>query len=407
MRTSVPSGSGWSPGLPFPLLIQGTAPRHVLLREFKTTRGAVLLATASFWQGVDVAGDALSCVVIDKLPFASPRDPITAARMEAIAARGGDPFDEYQVPLAILTLLQGLGRLIRHRRDRGVLALLDPRVRTRGYGRRFLASLPPAPATQDAVRRPALPRGWIGRRGLAAGSREILRPLPAPFSSPETLVDWQRRRGEFPGLNGRQKGTLTMRNAVASFVGRAGVVAICGDHRGAEPPARARVEPAGHVHGAHPADPGAELLELPWRGSAALRARPPDTGGRARGRDQGTGAGPGPSRGQPSVSRRWPGWTRPPCRWAATRSPTLRSRRFARGSTTGPTGIREARRPPPTPSRPGEQRAAPERPGLLGVPAAGAGAQSRLSDDTSTRSTASSTRHERTPASRRRPRPTG
>ncbi len=135
--------------LTYPLLVQGSAPRTTLLREFRTTPGAVLLATSSFWQGVDVAGAALTCVVIDKLPFASPADPITAARMEAVEARGGNPFSEYQVPLAILTLLQGLGRLIRHRRDRGVLALLDPRIRTKGYGRRFLASLPPAPIIHD------------------------------------------------------------------------------------------------------------------------------------------------------------------------------------------------------------------------------------------------------------------
>ena len=135
--------------LPYPLLVQGAAPRTTLLREFRNTPHSVLLATSSFWQGVDVAGDTLSCVVIDKLPFASPGDPITAARMEAIEARGGNPFAEYQVPLAVLTLLQGLGRLIRHRHDRGVLALLDPRVRTKGYGRRFLASLPPAPITHD------------------------------------------------------------------------------------------------------------------------------------------------------------------------------------------------------------------------------------------------------------------
>ena len=133
----------------YPLLVQGSSPRTVLLREFRSTPHAVLLATSSFWQGVDVAGDALSCVVIDKLPFASPSDPITAARMAAIETNGGNAFADYQVPLAILTLLQGLGRLIRHRSDRGVLALLDCRLRTKGYGRRFLASLPPAPQTHD------------------------------------------------------------------------------------------------------------------------------------------------------------------------------------------------------------------------------------------------------------------
>jgi ATP-dependent DNA helicase DinG len=138
--------------LAYPLLIQGTAPRPVLLREFRTTPGAVLLATSSFWQGVDVAGEALSCVIIDKLPFASPADPVTAARIDAIARRGGEPFYEYQVPLATLALLQGLGRLVRHRRDRGVLAILDPRLRTRAYGRRFLAALPPAPVTTDLDR---------------------------------------------------------------------------------------------------------------------------------------------------------------------------------------------------------------------------------------------------------------
>ena len=138
-----------APGSPYPLLVQGTAPRPVLLRRFRTTPNAVLLATSSFWQGVDVAGDTLSCVIIDKLPFAPPGDPITAARMESIARGGGSPFDEYQVPLAVLTLLQGLGRLIRHRRDRGVLSVLDPRLLNKGYGRRFLASLPPTPIVHD------------------------------------------------------------------------------------------------------------------------------------------------------------------------------------------------------------------------------------------------------------------
>jgi ATP-dependent DNA helicase DinG len=135
--------------LPYPILVQGSAPRSVLIEEFRTTPNAVLLATSSFWQGVDVVGDALSCVIIDKLPFASPGDPVTAARIDALKADGGDAFSDYQVPLAILNLQQGLGRLIRHRSDRGVLAILDPRLKTMGYGRRFLASLPPAPVTHD------------------------------------------------------------------------------------------------------------------------------------------------------------------------------------------------------------------------------------------------------------------
>jgi ATP-dependent DNA helicase DinG len=135
--------------LPFPILVQGTAPRSTLIEQFRSTPNAVLLATSSFWQGVDVVGEALSCVIIDKLPFASPGDPVTAARIDAIKASGGDAFAEYQVPLAILALQQGLGRLIRHRTDRGVLAILDPRLRTMGYGRRFLDSLPPAPVTHD------------------------------------------------------------------------------------------------------------------------------------------------------------------------------------------------------------------------------------------------------------------
>ena len=135
--------------LRFPILVQGTAPRSTLIDRFRSTPNAVLLATASFWQGVDVVGEALSCVIIDKLPFASPGDPVTAARIEAIKTAGGDAFATYQVPLAILALQQGLGRLIRHRTDRGVLAILDPRLRTMGYGRRFLDSLPPAPVTHD------------------------------------------------------------------------------------------------------------------------------------------------------------------------------------------------------------------------------------------------------------------
>jgi ATP-dependent DNA helicase DinG len=131
--------------LDYPILVQGSAPRSVLLRQFRSLGNAVLLATSSFWQGVDVVGEALSCVIVDKLPFASPADPVTSARIEAIAASGQSAFEQYQLPLAILTLQQGLGRLIRHRQDRGVLAVLDPRIRSKGYGSRFLDALPPAP----------------------------------------------------------------------------------------------------------------------------------------------------------------------------------------------------------------------------------------------------------------------
>jgi len=136
------------PVLDFPILLHGTAPRKALLEEFRSTPNAVLFGTSSFWQGVDVQGEALSCVIIDKLPFAVPSDPVVAARMKAIEEAGGKPFFDYQVPAAVLTLKQGFGRLIRSLEDRGVLVLLDPRVRRQRYGQTFLASLPPYRMTQ-------------------------------------------------------------------------------------------------------------------------------------------------------------------------------------------------------------------------------------------------------------------
>lgn len=133
----------------FPLLLQGTAPRSTLLERFRSTPNAVLFATATFWQGVDVPGAQLSCVIIDKLPFAVPSDPIVAARVRALQEDGRNAFAEYQVPEAVLALKQGFGRLIRSKSDRGILAILDNRIQRMQYGRIFLESLPDYSTTHD------------------------------------------------------------------------------------------------------------------------------------------------------------------------------------------------------------------------------------------------------------------
>ena len=135
--------------LPYPLLMQGTAPRNILLQQFRETPNAVLFGTSSFWQGVDVQGEQLSCVIVDKLPFSVPSDPIMKARTDAISAAGGNPFNDLQVPQAVIALKQGFGRLIRSLNDRGVLMLLDPRIRTTRYGKVFLDSLPQYRRTDD------------------------------------------------------------------------------------------------------------------------------------------------------------------------------------------------------------------------------------------------------------------
>src|SRR5690349_8296312 len=135
--------------VPFPLLLQGTAPRMALLERFRTTPAAVLFATSSFWQGVDVPGAQLSCVIIDRLPFAVPTDPIVAARVRMLAEDGRNAFEEYQIPEAVLALKQGFGRLIRTRTDRGVLAILDNRIQRMQYGKIFIASLPEYSLTRD------------------------------------------------------------------------------------------------------------------------------------------------------------------------------------------------------------------------------------------------------------------
>jgi ATP-dependent DNA helicase DinG len=159
---------------PFPVLVQGAAPREALLNRFREHGAAVLLGTSSFWEGVDVKGAALSVVVIDKLPFAAPDDPVLKARLEAIERRGGNPFFEEQVPQAVIALKQGVGRLMRDAEDFGVIVLCDQRLRTRGYGRTFLDSLPPMPRTEQLDEVRVFLRKKLAAIGLAVREPNVL-----------------------------------------------------------------------------------------------------------------------------------------------------------------------------------------------------------------------------------------
>ena len=157
----------------WPLLVQGRAPREQLLRRFRASGCAVLLGTASFWEGVDVQGSALRLVLIDRLPFASPEDPVVRARIEHLESQGASAFRDYQLPEAVLTLKQGVGRLIRSEDDRGVVMICDPRLRGRSYGSVFLSSLPPMAQTRDIEAALQLLRE-LGERSSAAGAVDAI-----------------------------------------------------------------------------------------------------------------------------------------------------------------------------------------------------------------------------------------
>jgi ATP-dependent DNA helicase DinG len=164
----------------WPLLIQGRAPREQLLRRFRASGRAVLLGTASFWEGVDVQGSALRLVLIDRLPFASPEDPVVRARIEHLESQGASAFRDYQLPEAVLTLKQGVGRLIRSEDDRGVVMICDPRLRGRSYGRVFLSSLPPMAPAKDLESALALLRELGECAGGAGTAGAIDGAVPAP-----------------------------------------------------------------------------------------------------------------------------------------------------------------------------------------------------------------------------------
>jgi ATP-dependent DNA helicase DinG len=173
-----------SPLLPdsLPLLVQGTAPRELLLRRFRSSGNAVLLGSASFWEGVDVQGPALRLVIIDKLPFASPEDPVVRARIEHLQSQGANPFTDYQLPEAVLALKQGVGRLIRSEHDAGVVMIGDPRLTARGYGRLFRSSLPPMSVTHDGAAACARLAGLCAE---LTGARAASAPCgPAAYEAP-------------------------------------------------------------------------------------------------------------------------------------------------------------------------------------------------------------------------------
>ncbi len=150
-----------TPRISYPVLVQGTLPKHQLLQKFRETDNAVLLGTGSFWEGVDVRGEALSCVIIDKLPFASPGDPVMQARLDGIRQQGGNPFMDYQLPQAVITLKQGAGRLIRDMKDYGVLMIGDNRISSKRYGKLFLQSLPDMPQSHRLEDVQAFYQSWL------------------------------------------------------------------------------------------------------------------------------------------------------------------------------------------------------------------------------------------------------
>ena len=183
--------------VPYDVLVQGEAPRERLLERFRDEVDSVLLATSTFWQGVDVPGESLSLLVIDKLPFSAPGDPLHEARCEAVERAGGDWFRDYALPTAMLQLRQGFGRLIRGHSDRGVVAILDPRLRTRAYGRAFVGALPRCPLAEDPAAVAAF-FGDSGRRFRLNGRRwrrrAARRPPPRKVQAPRRATGRPRRR---------------------------------------------------------------------------------------------------------------------------------------------------------------------------------------------------------------------